>query len=568
MDRIIPKSIRWRLPLSYAGIALLATVSLGVVLLAMLQTYYAQRERLYLLGNAAGIASVMGDLVTEELPPAALQAQLANLAFLSQTRVRLVERAGWVVADSGPVEAQRQVAALSLQVQVEGPGLSQAVTQTVGGPGGTRYTSVIVVEDSLAGTNTEIRKTEEFEVVGPGADDGAGEPLPTPVPPTPTGGPAEAAAQSVPPGGGIGADGGLVSLVPAIGTQWGFGLGGEISTGGRRSNEVVQHPIHDRDGAVRGHIELSEGPAYGREIVESVARAWLVATGVAVLLAAAAGWLASRRITTPLVALAGVTSRMGSGEFSARAEVTRDDELGHLAHSFNEMAQHVEQTVTTLRRFVADAAHELQTPLTALRSNLELAAGNGSAHEYIARAQAQADRLDGLARSLLDLSWLQTNGTAAAHTPVELTLLLRACSEPYASMAEQAGLTFALELPEGPVWVQGSANQLRHAVGNLLDNAIKFTAEGGSVRAGVQEAGGWADLWVEDTGIGVPADELPLLFSRFHRARNAAAYPGNGLGLAIVRAIAEGHGGRVTAEGRAAGMIFTLRLPLGASVTR
>ncbi len=129
--------------------------------------------------------------------------------------------------------------------------------------------------------------------------------------------------------------------------------------------------------------------------------------------------------------------------------------------------------------------------------------------------------------------------------------------ELYTSQAEQARLTFDLTLPETPVTVQGDEAQLQRALGNLLDNAIKFTTEGGTVSVGLRREGEWVKLWVEDTGIGIPEDDLPHLFSRFHRGRNTAAYPGSGLGLAIV----EAHGGRVVADNTAQGARFTLRLP-------
>jgi signal transduction histidine kinase len=104
--------------------------------------------------------------------------------------------------------------------------------------------------------------------------------------------------------------------------------------------------------------------------------------------------------------------------------------------------------------------------------------------------------------------------------------------------------------------------QLTRAAANLLDNAVKFTAEGGTVTLRLRHVGSEASLTVEDTGIGIPRDDLPRLFSRFHRGRNAASYPGSGLGLAIVKAIVEGHGGTIAAESLAQGARFVARLPI------
>jgi two-component system phosphate regulon sensor histidine kinase PhoR len=172
-------------------------------------------------------------------------------------------------------------------------------------------------------------------------------------------------------------------------------------------------------------------------------------------------------------------------------------------------------------------------------------------------------RLESLTSGLLDLSRLEAEAGQEDHVQLELVTLVRDVSEAYASRAEQVGLAFNLTLPEGPVTVEGDKAQLRQVLGNLLDNAVKFTSEGGAVSAGVRQNGERVELWVEDTGIGIPADDLPDLFGRFHRGRNAAGYPGSGLGLAIVKAIVEKHRGSVdVASTPGQGTRFTLRLPV------
>ena len=139
--------------------------------------------------------------------------------------------------------------------------------------------------------------------------------------------------------------------------------------------------------------------------------------------------------------------------------------------------------------------------------------------------------------------------------------LIREVAELYASQAEQAGLDFALAVSPQPVTLCGEAGQLRQAVGNLLDNAVKFTPAGGTVQVALQLKAGWVTVTVTDDGSGIPEADLPHLFNRFYRGRNATARPGNGLGLAIVQAIAAAHGGIVGAENAHPGARFTLRLP-------
>ncbi|UCC75893.1 MAG: HAMP domain-containing histidine kinase, partial [Anaerolineales bacterium] len=240
------------------------------------------------------------------------------------------------------------------------------------------------------------------------------------------------------------------------------------------------------------------------------------------------------------------------------------DEIGTLARSYNQMADRVQEIIVTLQRFASDAAHEIHTPLTALRTNLELARrdvleGND---ENLVEAQAQVERLEALTAGLLDLSRIESGSQEQSRAAVDLVRLAEEVGELYASRAEQAGVEFDLSLPSTPVTVQGDVGQLRSALSNLLGNAVKFTPQGGSIRFGVRQEGAMAVSWVEDTGIGIPDEDLPHLFQRFHRGRNAASYPGSGLGLAIVRAIVEQHGGQIQAESHDQGSSFTLRIPI------
>jgi signal transduction histidine kinase len=213
----------------------------------------------------------------------------------------------------------------------------------------------------------------------------------------------------------------------------------------------------------------------------------------------------------------------------------------------------VEGTVQALRRFVADAAHQVQTPLTALRTDLELAQNEGGSRqqaEYLERASAQTQRLSELAQSLLDLSRLESglSDLSRHQEQVDLARLVKETSEIYASQSEQKGQNFSVQTDAAVSSITGNEVLLRQAVGNLLDNAIKFTPTSGEIRVGVEEADQGVTIYIEDDGIGIPAEDKPFLFGRFHRGHNVSAYPGNGLGLAIVKAIVQAHGGEVWAE--------------------
>jgi signal transduction histidine kinase len=519
---VIPQSIRWRLALSYAAIALLAALVLGAVLLTILQSYYSQRELDYLRGNAKAIGQGVSIMIESKVPAEALQLQVENFSFLSQTRVRALDTNGQVLQDSGvPKQVNVSVGtvkrALFIRDQAEGSSPSD-------------YVRIISIGSGLTATMPITEPAIRLEM-----------PLP---------------------------EGGEVvtyKSMPVAGALYGFGLNPDLALDERRSNQVVRQPFTDDAGALLGYVELSDGPAYGRDILDSVARGWALSSAVAVLLAAGAGWLVSRRISAPVLALTAATARMAAGDLGARAGVAGEDEFGRLGCSFNAMADRVETTICALRRFISDAAHELHTPLTALRTNLELAAGEGGDSAQLAfvqRAQEQIERLEALTGELLDLSRIEAGLDKNQRAAVDLAALTQRTSELYASRAEQAGLSFELDVPEGAMTIQGNAERMSRALGNLLDNAIKFTPGGGMVSVRLRQQGEWVELQVQDTGIGIPVDDLPQLFSRFHRGHNATAYPGSGLGLAIVAAIVGDHGGQVTAENTASGARFCLRLPL------
>jgi len=519
---MLPRSVKWRLPLSYAGIALLATLSLGAVLLTTVREYYARQERVYLIGNAQAVGALASSLLEEQTSPEVFQSQLDTLSFLSQTRIRLLDADGQLVAESDVPGASRvSLGAVPLRERVpESREEAEAELRPL-----------IVVLD---GPDHEVDSGRETVILSASVEAGEG-------------------ADGL-PGRSIS----IVRTVPIVSTPYGFGLGLSTSTEDGRSQEVVTQVLQDADGNLVGLVELSHGPAYGSAVVQSVARGWALAGGVAVLLAAGAGWIASRGISRPLLALTGVTARMAEGDLSARADVTPRDEFGTLAHSFNHMADQVEETVVTLRRFVSDAAHEIRTPLTALRTNLELAPQD----DFVAEAQAQVDRLEALTQGLLDLSRVEARAEEP-DGPVDLSRLVQQTVEAYGSQAEQGELSIEMDLPPEEVSVPGDEAQLGQVLGNLIDNACKFTPAGGTVTVGLSREEERATLWVADTGIGIPDEDLPQLFGRFHRGRNAAGYPGSGLGLAIVKAVVEAHGGEVRAVNLERGACFTVTLPCG-----
>lgn len=530
---VFPRSIRWRLPLTYAAIASIAALTLGAVLLTTLRSYYAQAEWQYLQNNAQAVRSIITELQKQGLSQADIFAQLQNLAFLSQVQIQLLDADRNLISDIGfsgnavsiaQASSQQFVAA---ETQEAFPGAQMNWLFAVAKPPDeTAPTDQIFTIRLL---REEMSNSVEGDVLLPLVDQ-------TQV--------------------GV--------AFPARRTLFGLNLYDDTSSlDARRSDQSAEIPLSP-DNPMAGYVRLAQGPTYGAVILDGVGQAWLLASVVAILIAGGIGLYISHRISAPLVALTRVTTRMSEGDLSARAVIDSRDEVGTLAGAFNEMASRVEETIITLRRFVADAAHELHTPLTALRTNIELIADEKHIEEqgkFVGQALAQVGRLEALTVDLLELSRLEA-GKENGFALTDLNHLIRETSEPYASRAEQADIDFHIDLPSGPLVVHASESQIRRALCNLLENAIKFTSAGGTIHVGLRQQNGITELWVQDTGIGIPDDDLPHLFSRFHRGRNAFTYPGSGLGLAIVRAITNAHSGTVTAEQLTPGTRITLKLPI------
>lgn len=534
---MFPKSLRWRLPISYASIALITALALGFVLVATLRSYYGERELDYLRGNARAISEIFVRNIARGLPDDALNGQVMGFSFFSQTRVQLLDANQQLLADSG-VPQSDDVLTVQFNEEVGYP-------PSIGARLGSRLFDWVMFftrTEKLAepaGIAVEVTNCENSlepckRLLGPDEN---------PMPEEGMNGPEDSVF--------------AMSLAPQL---YGFGLDGRGRGDSRRSDQSLEVPINDNQHNLVGYVHLSDGPAYGLDIVDSVAQGWLIASSIAIMLAAGVGWFISQRTSAPLTALTQVTARMAEGDLSARAESSREDEIGTLAHTFNEMAEKIEETIVVLRRFVADAAHEIHTPLTALRTNLELLNGEASNAVFVQRALDQAKRLEALTDGLLQLSRIESDTSHEQNEVVDLIPLVREVSEFYASRADQAGLSFELDLPSGCVQVTLYPIQFRSVLGNLIDNAIKFTPENGTIKLAVRQVNHQVEVMVQDSGIGIPSDDLPLVFERFHRGRNAADYKGSGLGLAIVKALIERQKGRVQVESGSWGTRFSLQL--------
>jgi signal transduction histidine kinase len=304
----------------------------------------------------------------------------------------------------------------------------------------------------------------------------------------------------------------------------------------------------------------------------------VLATAVfaAFLLSVIGAYLLARASLLPVNAVVEAARGITDEDLSKRLPVThRKDEIGRLASTVNSLLARLEaafarrdEALERQRRFVADASHELRTPLTSIVGYAKLLEDLGAEEEQ-ARGEATAairresQRMRHLVESLLALA---RGDRRAAYVPEpgNLSLLLQeAVADFRAANGEGPNIRYAP--PDRPVEASFDKDSIRRVVDILLDNATKHTVADGKVTARAFERDGWAAISVEDTGTGIPEDQLPLIFERFYRVDEARSGAGAGLGLSIARQIAEAHGGRLEAESEpGVGSRFTMLLPKGA----
>src|ERR1035441_2185831 len=350
--------------------------------------------------------------------------------------------------------------------------------------------------------------------------------------------------------------------------------------------------------------------------VQAHLRQWLmfllvVLPGVA-MLAVGGGAFLVKRALSPVDRIAASAQRISSQNLSERLPVTRTgDELERLSIALNHMVQRLDEAFQYSRRFMADASHELRTPLTVLRGELEsfiqeptlasewrerlgsaleegerltgiveglfaisrLAAGGAAAGwgqpARRGRRVEGGERWTGLVEGLLAFSRLDAGEAAAEWVKLDLARLTAATADQMSLLAEDKNIQVTCAAAE-PVWVEGDQARLKQVVVNLLDNAIKYTLQGGAVALTVSANHSKAVLEIADNGIGIPAEALPRVFDRFFRVDTARSRElgGAGLGLSIVKSICMAHHGQVEASSLPGqGSRFRVELPLAAPTT-
>ena len=329
---------------------------------------------------------------------------------------------------------------------------------------------------------------------------------------------------------------------------------------------VLARPVIEGDRVV-GAVLVGESMHLQDVALSRMRQLLVVAAALAAVVSLLGGWWLTGRAVGPVAELTRVARRIAAtGRFEQRIAVPSSrDELGQLAATFNDMLARLERTFLRQREFIADASHELRGPLMVIRGNLDLlklALPPEDRLACIAEATEEVERMSRLVSDLLFLSEVDAQETVR-HQPVALETVVTSVWQRAKDL--DGGAHQVLLGANDPTTVAGDQERLEQLLWNLVENALRYTPDGGSVTIALRRQGDVAELLVSDTGIGIAAEHLPRLFERFYRVDRARSRRegGTGLGLAIAKQVAAAHGGQIRVRSDpGAGSTFTVALPV------
>lgn len=346
----------------------------------------------------------------------------------------------------------------------------------------------------------------------------------------------------------------------------------DIRQGARPPLRVIVYPIFE-EGRLTDIIQVGASLEDAADTLDKIFLILVVSVPTAILLLTCGGWFLAGRALKPVELITGAARKINAENLNQRIEVVNpNDEIGRLAETFNNTLSRLESSFRKIRQFSSDVSHELRTPLTILRGETEVALRWAKEpdefREIFESNLEEIRRMSGILEFLLDLSKADEGKLPLNLGDVELNDLLAGLVQQTAVLARENDVKLVFE-PHPEVTVLGDRSRLHQLFLNLIDNALKYTEAGGAVWIEISSLDGQARVAVNDTGAGIPPEDIPNIFDRFYRvdkARNRAD-GGVGLGLAMAKSLAEAHGGRIeVASQLGKGSVFIVYLPLAPAV--
>jgi heavy metal sensor kinase len=304
------------------------------------------------------------------------------------------------------------------------------------------------------------------------------------------------------------------------------------------------------------------------QALHGLVRTLVIAVPLALALAAGGGIFLARRALKPVDKIAQTAQKIEESDLSRRINVNTKDELGRLAATLNQMIGRLEKAFQRQKQFTSDASHELRTPLAVIEAESTLALQkerpSSDYRQSLEIISQESSQMSSLIEQLLTLARADAGKEQWNFGEVNLGALITNLSMDVEVLCQEKGLSFQLGQTQD-LLVRGDEARLRELFMNLLDNAIRYTPSPGLVSISVRREGQMAVVAVKDTGVGIPAEDIPFIFERFYRVdkSRSRAEGGTGLGLAISRHIAEAHGGKIDVESQVgAGSTFSVWVPL------
>ena len=320
-----------------------------------------------------------------------------------------------------------------------------------------------------------------------------------------------------------------------------------------------------------GFAAVAEPLSVIDEGLRRLRRDFFAGVPLVLLLTSVGGYFLARKSLRPIASMNLQTKQITAERLSSRLDVTNPrDEVGLLATTINDLLTRLETSFKEQQRFIADASHELRTPLAVLRGETEVALDKTrTTEEYqesLSLIKDEAERLSRIVEDLFILARQPVDAPAALmKETLSLNELVRDCARAAQVLAIRKGVRLHTESDSPPIILSGDDELLKRMILNLLDNAVKYTPEGGEISVGLARQNGNARIVVRDTGVGIPQADQLHVFDRFYRVDKARsrALGGAGLGLSIVRWIVDAHGGKIEVQSTPGkGSAFTVELPL------